>query len=187
LTYLPNSRACTKCGEVHPLESFRAIKNGKDGRHAWCRPCENVANRTYYLKRAERAREVARERYARQRDEILAKTHKYRAENPDASREVCKRWRAKNPEASRRLARERHARLKGAPNIEKIDRAYVFAREGGRCHICGKKIQNDITLDHLVPLSKGGDHTHANLRIAHRACNSSRGDGRLPAQLLLIA
>jgi 5-methylcytosine-specific restriction endonuclease McrA len=42
-----------------------------------------------------------------------------------------------------------------------------------------------MSLDHLVPVSKGGAHIATNLRLAHLQCNIRRGPGRLDAQLLL--
>ena len=53
----------------------------------------------------------------------------------------------------------------------------------GPCHICGADPAVDPTRDHLVPVSHGGTNDPANIRIACRSCNSSRGTGqrRLPA------
>ncbi|MGA6159604.1 HNH endonuclease [Stenotrophomonas sp. NPDC087984] len=56
---------------------------------------------------------------------------------------------------------------------------------GHPCWICGYSIPPGLdarhplsfTLDHVVPLSKGGDLTDpANARSAHRRCNSARGN-----------
>jgi 5-methylcytosine-specific restriction endonuclease McrA len=33
-----------------------------------------------------------------------------------------------------------------------------------------------ITLDHVIPLTRGGAHTASNLRVACRSCNSSKGE-----------
>ncbi|MFE7354381.1 HNH endonuclease [Streptomyces sp. NPDC057543] len=53
------------------------------------------------------------------------------------------------------------------------------------CWLCGHNIDGTLnakhsmsfTLDHLVPLSKGGDLLDpANARPAHRRCNSKRGN-----------
>ena len=59
-------------------------------------------------------------------------------------------------------------------------------RLGHPCWICGHNIPANVdgrthplafTLDHLVPLSRGGDLLDpANARSAHRRCNSSRGN-----------
>ena len=59
--------------------------------------------------------------------------------------------------------------------------------DGWRCHICGRKVNRaQASADHLVPHSLGGRDEWINLRLAHRRCNSRRGAGRLPAQLLLF-
>ena len=55
------------------------------------------------------------------------------------------------------------------------------------CWICGELIDLELprhhrmawTADHIIPLSKGGD-LYGERRAAHRACNSSRGDGTSP-------
>ena len=65
--------------------------------------------------------------------------------------------------------------------------AEVYARDGGRCHICAEPVPRDqASLDHLVPISAGGEHSMANVSLAHRACNSRRGPGRTPAQMRLF-
>jgi hypothetical protein len=61
------------------------------------------------------------------------------------------------------------------------------ARDGWRCHICTRSVTREqASADHLVPFSDGGDGSALNIRLAHRVCNSRRGSGRLPAQLLLV-
>ncbi|MDI3341620.1 MAG: HNH endonuclease signature motif containing protein [Sphaerobacter sp.] len=64
-------------------------------------------------------------------------------------------------------------------------RARKRALEIPICWICGGEINLALppnhrlaaTVDHFVPLSKGGAELDpANLRPAHRACNSSRGN-----------
>jgi hypothetical protein len=75
----------------------------------------------------------------------------------------------------------------GGVVVERVSRAYIVDRDKSRCHLCGKTCrEGDIHLDHLVPLSRGGDHSSANLRVACAACNlSKRADAR-GEQLLLI-
>ena len=62
---------------------------------------------------------------------------------------------------------------------------------GDPCWLCGHDIDHTLpatdpwswTLDHLVPLSKGGDLLDpANARSAHRRCNSARGNRTEHAQ-----
>jgi 5-methylcytosine-specific restriction endonuclease McrA len=64
--------------------------------------------------------------------------------------------------------------------------------QGGPCWICGHNIDPGLdarhplsfTLDHVVPLSRGGDLLDpANARAAHRRCNSARGNRTTPRPL----
>lgn len=87
----------------------------------------------------------------------------------------------------------RHAKLKGATKIERVRPRVIYARDKFTCGICGKPIDMDTraphplspSLDHVVPLSAGGQHTSLNLRAAHFICNSRRGN-RGPAQTRMI-
>jgi len=59
----------------------------------------------------------------------------------------------------------------------KVPLATVFLRDRGRCHLCGERVRwLDASRDHVVPRSRGGATTWQNIRLAHRACNSVRGD-----------
>lgn len=51
--------------------------------------------------------------------------------------------------------------------------AEVFARGGFQCRICGS--HDDLTLDHIVPLSRGGRNEPSNLQALCRSCNSRKG------------
>ena len=57
-----------------------------------------------------------------------------------------------------------------------LTRRAVFARDGGECQYCGSPAEN---LDHVVPRSKGGEHSWENVVAACRRCNS-RKENRLP-------
>lgn len=50
-------------------------------------------------------------------------------------------------------------------------------RDGRRCAICGRKIKklDDLTVDHIVPLAKGGKNVLENYQLAHKACNEAKG------------
>lgn len=53
----------------------------------------------------------------------------------------------------------------------------LLLRDGRRCAICGRKIKklDDLTVDHIVPLAKGGKNVLENYQLAHKACNEAKG------------
>lgn len=57
------------------------------------------------------------------------------------------------------------------------NRQKVFERDGYKCHYCSKQLTRfSATLDHIQPVSKGGDNSFHNLVTACLHCNSERGN-----------
>lgn len=62
-------------------------------------------------------------------------------------------------------------------------RRNVYRRDGYRCAYCGKRPRQDhLTIDHVVPRSRGGPHTWDNCVTACLGCNARKAD-RLPNQV----
>jgi hypothetical protein len=65
-----------------------------------------------------------------------------------------------------------------------VSRWRIFERDGWTCHICGDPVDRNAevpdlaapTLDHVVPLARGGRHTETNIKTAHFYCNSVKRD-----------
>lgn len=69
-------------------------------------------------------------------------------------------------------------RRRGPRNVNWRLRALVLMRDGARCQLCGAEARNGAQLhvDHIVPWSKGGETTLANLRVLCHVCNIGRSD-----------
>jgi 5-methylcytosine-specific restriction endonuclease McrA len=67
-------------------------------------------------------------------------------------------------------------------------RRRILERDGWICYLCLRAIDEAAvapdplsgTIDHVVPLSRGGAHIDANLRATHLACNVDKGDAPAP-------
>jgi 5-methylcytosine-specific restriction endonuclease McrA len=75
-----------------------------------------------------------------------------------------------------RIPRDAHRR--------KITRRAVFARDGWTCQYCGHE-RSHLTVDHVIPRSKGGPSTWDNIVTCCAPCNRRKGD-RLPAQANMV-
>jgi 5-methylcytosine-specific restriction endonuclease McrA len=83
----------------------------------------------------------------------------------------------------RNNAQARRARMKGARNGGSVFLGEIIERDGLDCHLCGRPVDMDLawphrdskSVDHVIPLSRGGEHVLANCALAHMGCNSSKG------------
>lgn len=156
----------------------------------------------------ERARELSNRMAAERKDEVRVRAKAWYKANPErvaAYRAATKERRAElwkayyeanrermiqrsaayakaHPEWAVAQSTARYAKTRGAPTAERFTLDEVFARDGGRCALCGKRVaRKDATADHIVPVSLGGPHSLANIQLAHRSCNSRKGNRPWPA------
>ena len=59
-----------------------------------------------------------------------------------------------------------------------VTNTFLFARDEYRCQFCGRG-DLPLTVDHVVPLSRGGEDTWENLVCCCRRCNTKKGDKTL--------
>jgi 5-methylcytosine-specific restriction endonuclease McrA len=71
-----------------------------------------------------------------------------------------------------RIPRDTHRR--------KITRRAVFARDNWTCQYCGSR--SNLTVDHVIPRSKGGGSSWDNIVASCAPCNRRKGDA-LPRQV----
>jgi len=66
---------------------------------------------------------------------------------------------------------------------EKIN---ILKRDGSNCFLCNLPLNDDISLDHLQPLSAGGKNTLSNMVLMHEKCNNSLKNMLLIDKIKLI-
>ena len=102
-------------------------------------------------------------------------------------------WDGKSTSSGDRVRSRRRRKRLAECVREPYTLAEIAARDRFKCGICGKRVRMALTrpdrmsptIDHLVPISDGGDDTRANVRLAHYGCNSRRCTGGV-VQLALI-
>ena len=170
------NRACYKCKRVFQLSRFPSGAR-KDGTHSYCIECYNAYKRIYYSKH--RDKEIARSsQYNKLHPERCAlNLRKCRERNLEHFKKNKLAWElknkdrvklyAKNKEAKRRLAKRWSAGI-SAEQWKLIRENFNFC-----CAYC--HIKPDIlTMDHVIPLSKGGTHDPINIIPACKMCNSRK-------------
>lgn len=77
-----------------------------------------------------------------------------------------------------------HCLVRRPRPVVKLTRREIFLRDNYTCQYCGTQTR-DLTLDHVIPKSRGGAHTWENLVSACRSCNHRKG-GRLMSETRMM-
>ncbi len=63
------------------------------------------------------------------------------------------------------------------PRTVKFNRRNIYLRDNYTCQYCGKKpTKEELTIDHVIPRSKGGRSTWENVVLACQQCNTKKGN-----------
>lgn len=138
-----------------------------------------LANESYH-RNFEKNREARNERSRKWREDNPEKAkevyRRSREKHIERARKACREWQKKNPERVRELVMRYHARKLGA-TVGIVDYEEILERDGLWCYLCDSAVEpDDIHFDHVVPLSKGGEHSMENIRVTHSLCNLTKAD-----------
>jgi len=156
-------KRCSACHKELTLDSFWKNKQTKDGLKSDCKNCSKQAVKNWHRQNPEKQKEYS---------------SRNRKRNSKMQASVEKAWRKRNRDRHRQTKRKnessRRARKRQA-FIEVIDHTRVFERDKGVCGICKGPVSEDYHIDHIVPLARGGEHSYANVQLAHPICNQRKG------------
>ncbi len=140
------TKVCRHCEQIKSLDMFHKQSTGKLGRESKCKDCRHI----YYM-------------FNRRR--IIDAGHQWKKNNPERRNALHTDYQ------NRRRARKHGVALDKGITIEDI-----FIRDKGICGICSKLcIREDASIDHVIPISKGGAHIWDNVQLAHLLCNIRKG------------
>lgn len=149
--HLENSRKWYE--ENRELAIARRTKNYKEN----CER-ERQARKKWAAENPEKIRIAMRKQYLKNRERILANN---------------KRWSLANPQASQAYSTNRRARkLQASGSFTKDQFIDLCEQYEQLCAYCGKK--DKLTVDHIVPLSRGGSNYIENIAPACGKCNARK-------------
>lgn len=148
-------------------------------------------NKTYYAENTERIKINQADYRSSHKDEIAIMGKIWRAHNPEKKREIGRRYYRNHPDKWKDYYQRRRA-IKIQTKVENFSVAEVYERDGWVCQLCKKKVNRKLkhphplsaSLDHIVPLSRGGSHTMNNVHLTHLICNLRAGVAGVKQTLL---
>lgn len=187
-------KTCKSCEESKPLEEYHNEKRGKYGKRSVCKVCYNAkskayrespqgqaATKAYREKWYEENPDYNRRYYEENRERVLEQNRNWRIANPDYMPEYLAKYlpeysqRPEVKEANRMKSLNRYRSLAG--ELPKDCMTILVGRYGERCmNPDCDGADSILTIDHVVPVSKGGMNTMDNVQILCYTCNRRKGN-----------
>lgn len=160
---LVTDKLCPTCRIRKEVDCFGMNPSSKDGLRNECKDCRNIKARYKYesdLEFRENESIRAAKNYLEDREYILNRTKQWSKENPDKKIE------------------QRHRRIARLHGQNEFDLPKDFIKmlrdiQNNRCAYCSIK-SDKLTVEHVLPLSRGGKHHINNIVLACATCNYSK-------------
>lgn len=156
-------KQCSKCLELKPLNAYYKRAGNKDGYHNVCIACWKAKNKIWY---------------SDNKDNKLTYAKNYRLENPNISSD----WRTANPDYEKQWRKNNRIKIRNIENTRRtriknngsflIRDSFLQNLYNSPCLNCGSN--KNITMDHVIPIARGGRHSEGNLQPLCNRCNSSK-------------
>lgn len=188
-------RLCTKCGRILDYSCF-SFTNGKPV--AICKECKSEYDKEYYLRKREEKKQKShlyyinnkdkvREYIEKNKDKIKIRSHnnylknieKHRKHNYDfyhSHKESVKLnrkiWGQEHTFLNKLYSKICLAKRRCSGEIKTSDLKSILLRQNNKCDYCGVELnEENMQLDHIIPVSKGGDNSLDNIHFVCKNCN----------------
>lgn len=154
-------KRCSNCGDWKAFTSFHKRKELKDGHRSVCKECRKHENPSAKVRMAN-----------------------HYAANPETKKMTDRKYRETHKDEIKVRNKVNHALRKTTGHLTGDVWRSIVKKHDGRCARCGLKLGMDLTVDHVVPVSKGGPNFSSNLQPLCGSCNSKKGVNFIPFELL---
>lgn len=168
---MQNTKTCKHCGQVLELQHFYKHAYNKDRLMNVCKACHNKRCRLIEQRTKDRRKAYRDKYYQANPEKYRQRSRNYRAANPEKVRQGYENWRKADPLRDK-IRHHRRRALKQKVLSFKVTAKEMRNIKSQPCIYCGSR--EKICIDHIVPLSRGGNNSIGNYAPACLKCNSSK-------------
>ena len=166
-------KVCRKCKMEKPAKDFDVNIKVSSGYYSTCRECRRAGARAWKARNKDRIREYEAENY----DHLLQLRYAWQERNRETSlaRRRIRSYTPKERLYNRLRSHQRRVAKNGTVTPEQVRE---LEQRQKKCYYCLKPFTDKLkaTIDHVIPINKGGLHDISNLVLACKSCNSSKSD-----------
>ena len=189
-----DGKCCACCKMWRLLTDYSPREGGR--LKSDCKPCRQIKGQEYKKRNADKVNVTNAAYREANKDNLRLRSKEWREAHPEQDYRIHRKWKQANPAACRASDHRRyyanldyyrvlnnirtHARRviirTERGNYTPAEWQAIKERQGFRCLMCGKQEPEiKLTVDHVIPIIKGGLNTADNLAGLCKPCNSKKG------------
>ena len=181
MTEIILTKICTKCKIEKPLSEFYKNKATLDGLQYMCKICVLEYHQSHKKEKAKYYREY----HENNKEELNAYALEYNKTHKEEIAEYQKAYfKTDKGKSARSKAAHKRRAIKLGATVEDFNPSDIFKRDGYICQLCKKKTRPGYKrthplyphLDHIQPLSLGGEHSRRNTQTLCAHCNLTKSN-----------
>ena len=186
-------KRCFRCRQSKARSAFRKDRTKRDGLRSYCEQCDivyrnsvreqtNQDRRQYYWANRELCLERARRWKDANREAVNEWSREYRRQNIDVVADRYRQWAQSDlGKSTRRAISHKRRAIQKRLVHRPFPRNWHWQQlqiQKKRCHYCDRRFTEGLppTIDHVIPIARGGDDAPENCVLACKPCNSSKKD-----------
>lgn len=169
-------KQCVDCGAQKEPGCFYPRRDRKSGLSSRCKDCSKKRAKGWFDLNPERQRANARAWAEANPEKKRGSYASWKERNKEHKKSYDARTHQQNKGRRREYWHSRRAKKRAATGtVSKNIVQKLLLLQRRKCVCCGKPLGRDFHLDHIVPLSRGGEHSDSNLQLLRAKCNLQKG------------
>lgn len=164
-------KTCSKCKQAKATTEFGIHTKTLDGLYSQCQPCRRQARADYRKRHVQKIKQQQADNYQRNREKRIASATVRIYADIERHYQYVAISKKRNKQSIAANTRRRNARRR-ENGIYKISKKELLKLSKTPCFYCGSKEQ--LTVDHVIAIARGGTDSIGNLVSACKRCNSRK-------------